>query len=144
MAKKKQIETYKVFNRRIVLFLALFIILLIISIKCFLSNDTEVALFLLAGAVLVSLGIFLSPLYFLFSSKSLTAIWLLPFRKTIYWSSVNNIIEYKLFSAVDDLAHYEIMYNYNYKGAQMIRQFDLPRNKRTRKFVEKYAKNKII
>ena len=115
MAKKKQLETYKVFNRRIILFLALFIILLIISIKCFLTNDTEVALFLLAGAVLVSLGIFLSPLYFLFSSKSLTAIWLLPFRKTIYWSSVNNIIEYKLFSAVDDLAHYEIMYHYNFQ-----------------------------
>ena len=108
------------------------------------TNDTKVELFLLVGAVLVSLGIFLSPLYFLFSSKSLTAVWLLPFRKTIYWSSVNNIIEYKLFSAVDDLAHYEIMYHYNYKGTQMIRQFDLPRNKRTRKFVEKYAKYKIV
>ena len=144
MAKKKQTEQYKVFNREIVLFSSMFIVLLTVSISCFLTNETDIALFLLAGAILVSLGVFLSPLYFVFSSKSLTAVWLLSFKKTIHWSSVNNIIENKLFSAVDDSAHYEIMYHYNYKGTQMIRQFDLPRNKRTRKFVEKYAKYKIV
>ena len=144
MAKKKQTEQYKVFNREIVLFSSLFIVLLMVSISCFLTNETDIALFLLAGAILVSLGVFLSPLYFVFSSKSLTAVWLLSFKKTIHWSSVNNIIENKLFSAVDDSAHYEIMYLYNYKGKQMIRRFDLPRNKKTRKLVEKYAKYKIV
>lgn len=144
MAKKKQTEQYKVFNREIVLFSSMFIVLLTVSISCFLTNETDIALFLLAGAILVSLGVFLSPLYFVFSSKSLTAVWLLSFKKTIHWSSVNNIIENKLFSAVDDSAHYEIMYLYNYKGKQMIRRFDLPRNKKTRKLVEKYAKYKII
>ncbi len=144
MAKKKQTEQYKVFNREIVLFSSLFIVFLMVSISCFLTNETDIALFLLAGAILVSLGVFLSPLYFVFSSKSLTVVWLLSFKKTIHWSSVNNIIEKKLVSAVDDLAHYEIMYLYNYKGKQMIRQFDLPRNKKTRKLVEKYAKYKIV
>lgn len=144
MAKKKPIETYKVFNRQIILFLALFIILLIISIKCFSTNDTDIAIFLLTGAILISLGIFLSPMYFVFSSKSLTAIWLVSFKKTISWGSINSIIEYKLLSAVDYFAHYEIMYRYNYKGKQLIKQFDLPRNKRTRKFVEKFAKHKIV
>jgi len=144
MAKKKQTEQYKVFNRQIVLFLSLFALLLIFSISCFLTNETDIALFLLVGSVLVSLGVFFSPLYFVFSSKSLTAVWLLSFRKTIHWSSINNIIEYKLFSAVDDLAHYEIMYRYNYKGKPMIKQFDLPRNKKTRRLVEKYAKYKIV
>ena len=144
MAKKKQTEQYKVFNREIVLFSSMFIVLLTVSISCFLTNETDIALFLLAGAILVSLGVFLSPLYFVFSSKSLTAVWLLSFKKTIHWSSVNNIIENKLFSAVDDSAHYEIMYLYNYKGKQMIKRFDLPRNKKTRKLVEKYAKYKIV
>ena len=144
MAKKKQTEQYKVFNREIVLFSSMFIVLLTVSISCFLTNETDIALFLLAGAILVSLGVFLSPLYFVFSSKSLTAVWLLSFKKTIHWSSVNNIIENKLFSAVDDSAHYEIMYRYNYKGKPMIRQFDLPRNKKTRRLVEKYAKYKIV
>lgn len=144
MAKKKQTEQYKVFNREIVLFSSMFIVLLTVSISCFLTNETDIALFLLAGAILVSLGVFLSPLYFVFSSKSLTAVWLLSFKKTIHWSSVNNIIENKLFSAIDDSAHYEIMYLYNYKGKQMIRRFDLPRNKKTRKLVEKYAKYKIV
>ena len=97
MSEKKQTEQYKVFNRPIVLFLRLFIVLLIFSKVCFLTNDTDIALFLLAGSVLVFLGVFLSPLYFVFSSKSLTAVWLLSFKKTIHWSSINNIIEYKLF-----------------------------------------------
>ena len=144
MKKIKTTEQYRVFNRQIVLFFCGFIVLLIFSISCFFSIENDIALFLLIGAVLVSFGIFLSPLYFVFSSKSLTAVWLLGRKKTIHWSSVNNIIECKLFSAIDDLAHYEIMYCYNYKGKQMIRQFDLPRNKRTRRYVEKYAKYKIV
>ena len=144
MAKEKQTAQYKVFNRQIILFLSLFTVLLILSISCFLTNQTDVALLFLICAILVSLGVFLSPIYFVFSPKSITAVWLMSFKKTIHWSSVNSIIECKLFSAVDDLAHYEIMYNYNYKGKQMIRQFDLPRNKKTRQLVEKYANNKIV
>ena len=140
----KKTEQHKIFNHQIILFLSLFTILLILSIIFFLTNETDIALFLLAVAILISLGLFLSPLYFVFSSKSFTAVWLLPFRKTFHWSSVDYIIEYKLFSAVDDLAHYEIMYRYNYKGMQIIKQFDLPRNKKTKKFIEKYAKHKIV
>ena len=102
MAKKqKQIEQFKVFNREIILFFALFCILLFFSIKCFLTNNTDIAICLLIGAVLFSFGIFLFPLYFVFSSKSLIAVWLFSFKKTIHWSSVNNIIEYKIFSAVE-------------------------------------------
>jgi glucose-6-phosphate-specific signal transduction histidine kinase len=144
MKKEKPTEQHKVFNRQIVLFFAVFIILLIFSISSFLSNENDIALFLFVGAFFVSLGMFLSPVYFIFSSKLLTAVWVLRFKKTIHWSSDNNIIECKLFSAVDDLAHYEIMYSYNYKGKHMVRQFDLPRNKRTRKYIEKYAKHKIV
>ena len=144
MTKKKQTEQYKVFNRQIFLFLCLCTVLLIFSTACFLINQASLALFLLAGAVLGSFGVFLSPMYFLFSPKSLTAFWLLPFKKKIHWSEVNNIIECKLFDAVDDLSHYEIMYSYNYKGKQMVRQFDLPLNKKTRAHVEKYAKRKIV
>ena len=141
---RKKNEQYKVLNRHVILFFGLFAILLILSVACFLANETDVALFLLISAVAVSLGIFLSPIYFVFSSKSLTAVWLLPFKKTIHWNSVTAIIECKLFSAVDDLAHYEIMYLYHDKGKQTIRQLDLPRNKKTRKLMERYAGHKIV
>ena len=144
MAKKRQTEQYKVLNRQAVLFGCLFTVLFILTVTCFLANETDVALCLLACAVLVSLGIFLSPLYFVFSSKSLTAVWLLPFKKTVHWSSVHNVIEYTLFSAVDDLAHYEIMYLCRDKGKQTIRQLDLPRSKKTKKLMERYAGHKIV
>ena len=141
---RKKNEQYKVLNRHFILFVSLVAVLLVLSVACFPANETDVALFLLISAVAVSLGIFLSPIYFVFSSKSLTAVWLLPFKKTIHWNSVNAIIECKLFSAVDDLAHYEIMYLYHDKGKQTIRQLDLPRNKKTRKLIETYAKHKIV
>ena len=141
---KKKREQYKVLNRHFILFVSLVAVLLVLSVACSLANETDVSLFLLISAVAVSLGIFLSPIYFVFSSKSLTAVWLLPFKKTIHWNSVNAIIECKLFSAVDDLAHYEIMYLCRDKGQQTIRQLDLPRNKRTRKLMERYAGHKIV
>ena len=141
---RKKNEQYKVLNRHFILFVSLFAILLILSVACFLANETDVSLFLLISAVAVSLGIFLSPIYFVFSSKSLTAVWLLSFKRTIHWSSVNTIIECKLFSAVDDPAHYEIMYLCRDKGQQTIRQLDLPRNKKTRKLMERYAGHKIV
>ena len=141
---RKKNEQYKVLNRHVILFFGLFAVLLVLSVACFPANETGVALFLLISAVAASLGIFLSPIYFVFSSKSLTAVWLLSFKKTIHWSSVNTIIECKLFSAVDDLAHYEIMYLYHDKGKQTIRQLDLPRNKKTRKLMERYAGHKIV
>ena len=138
-------ERYKVFNRHIFIFISLFVTLLILSITCFLTSETNIALLLLIGAVLISLGIFLSPLYFVFSPKTLTVVWLLPFKRSIHWSEISKIIECKLFStAIDGLSLYEIMYAYSYKGEQTVRQLDLPRNKQTRILVEKYAKRKIV
>ena len=144
MAKKKQLPEYKVFNRQIILVLSLFIVLLIFSINCFLTNEIDFALLLLIGAILVFLISFSFPLYFVFSPKSITVVWLLPFKKTIHWSSINNIHENKWFSSIDHLPNYSIMYVYNHKGNQIIKEFDIPRNKRTKKFIEKYAKYKII
>ena len=57
--------------------------------------------------------------------------------------SISQNVRFSIKKKMED-GTYEIMYHYNYKGTQMIRQFDLPRNKRTRKFVEKYAKYKIV
>ena len=149
MAKKNKHEQYKIFNREIILILSLFIILSLFSISCFQSNDTEIAVLFFIGAILAFLCAFLFPIYFVFSSKSLTAVWLLPFKKTIHWSSVSIIIEqksieYSLFSSAIDLPHYEIMYHYNYKGEETTKELDLPRNRKTKKLIEKYAKSKIV
>ena len=66
---RKKNEQYKVLNRHFILFVSLVAVLLVLSVACFPANETDVALFLLISAVAVSLGIFLSPIYFVFSSK---------------------------------------------------------------------------
>ena len=89
-------------------------------------------------------GAFVFPAYFVFSSKGVKAFWLLPFKKTVYWSAVNSIVEYKRFFSDDGSAKYVLNYRSEYNGRQTVREFELPRSKKIKKLVEKYAKYKII
>lgn len=141
---KKKNEQYKVLNLRVFLFAVLSFVLLTVSFYFFITNDTEIAIFLLVAAIASALVFFLSPLYFVFSVTKLEVAWILPFKKTIFWSSIINIVEYKLFEAVDNASKYEIMYLISHKGKAVVKQLELPRNKKTRKLIEKYSKKKIL
>ena len=43
-----------------------------------------------------------------------------------------------------DLPKYEIVYRENYKGEIVIKNIDLPRNRKTKLLIEKYAKHKLV
>ena len=141
---KKPIEKTVIFNRRILLFIFAFVMFLCFSISFFKSGDKEIGIALLVISVLISLGIFFTPLYFIFTKNEITITWLFQYKRVIPWSTIKSIIELRWGEVHRDLPKYELIYHLNYKGYIVSKQFDIPRNKKTKKVIERYAKYKIV
>ena len=141
MAKhNKRIEKTVIFNRRILILIAIFILPL-----CFFrSVDKEFAFVLFLLSFLALICIFFTPLYFVFTKKEITVIWIFQYKRTIPWASIKSIIELKWGEVHRDLPKYEIIYHLNYKGYIVSKCLDIPRNKKTKTAIEKYAKYKIV
>lgn len=58
-----------IFNEQIFLFLFFFVLLLCFSVSFFKESDTELGTVLLIASLLVCVGIFTTPLYFVFTKK---------------------------------------------------------------------------
>lgn len=146
MSQKKQRmqEECRVLDRNFLLFVIFSAVMLSLSLWFFLKRETDMAFFLLVIGVAGLLGVLLMPFYYVFSPQKLTVVWLLPFKKTIPWGAVNGIVEYKLFETVKDLPKYEIIYRQNYKGETVVKTIELPRNRKTKLLIEKYAKHRLV
>ena len=114
------------------------------SVSLLRSEDVGSGIALLVISIFISLGIFLSPLYFVFTKNEITVNWLFQHKRTILWSSIKSIIELKWGEAHRDLPKYELIYHLNYKGRIVTKYFSIPRNKKTKRVLEKYAKYKIV
>jgi hypothetical protein len=99
---------------------------------------------LLIASLFVCVGIFTTPVYFVFTKNEIMGKYLVGYKKVISWGSVKNIIEIKWGQAYKALSHYQLIYNYNHNGRMIIKQFDIPKNRKTKAVIEKYAKYKII
>ena len=110
---------------------------------CALTDDVDIALFTAILSMLIAIGIFVCPIYFLFDTKKIT-IKCLVYKKVIHYGSITSIIESKFFQSYDNFPKYEIMYLMKYRGESVIRQFNLPRNRAIKKMVDAYLKSKII
>lgn len=136
----KETEKTVVFNRRILIFVAVFILPL-----CFFgSADKEFAFVLFPLSFFALLGIFFTPLYFVFTNNEITVTWLFQYKRVIPWSTVKSIIELKWGEVHRDLPEYEIIYHLNHKGYVVSKQFDIPQNKKRRESWKKHAKYRIV
>lgn len=141
---KELIDRHVVFNRRIVVFVVLTVLLLMLAGSFFKTGSTDLGITLLILAPFSFIGVFFSPLYFIFSKKDITVVWLFQYKRIILWSAIKSIIELKWGEVSRDLPKYELIYHLNYKGYIVTKQFDIPKNKETKKMIERYAKHKII
>ena len=145
--KKQKTSALKktlVFNRQFLLFLMVFLACLSFSISFFESGEIDIGIGLLIVGLFISIGVFTSPLYFAFSKEELTVVWLFQNKRIIPWYSVKSVIELKWGEVNRDFPKYEIIYHLNYKGHVVSKQFDIPRNRRTKALIEKYVKHKIV
>ena len=143
MKKTKKATNVKIYNKHFFIFPTISVILLFSSLLFALTDDVDIALFTAILSILIAIGIFVCPIYFLFDSKKIT-IKCLVYKKVIHYGSITSIIESKIFQSYDNFPKYEIMYLMKYRGESVIRQFNLPRNREIKKMVDAYLKSKII
>ena len=141
--KNKKDMGDKIYNKQFFIFPTVSVILLFSSLLCAFTDDVDIALFTAILSVLIAIGIFVCPIYFLFDSKKIT-IKCLVYKKVIHYGSITSIIESKFFQSYDNFPKYEIMYLMKYRGESVIRQFNLPRNRKIKKMVDAYLKSKIV
>ena len=143
MKKTKKATNVKIYNKHFFIFPTISVILLFSSLLFALTDDVDIALFTAILSILIAIGIFVCPIYFLFDSKKIT-IKCLVYKKVIHYGSITSIIESKIYLSYDNFPKYEIMYLMKYRGESVIRQFNLPRNREIKKMVDAYLKSKII
>ena len=143
MKKTKKATNVKIYNKHFFIFPTISVILLFSSLLFALTDDVDIALFTAILSILIAIGIFVCPIYFLFDSKKIT-IKCLVYKKVIHYGSITSIIESKIYQSYDNFPKYEIMYLMKYRGESVIRQFNLPRNREIKKMVDAYLKSKII
>lgn len=114
-----------IFNKQILLFLFFFVLLLCFSVSFFKESDTELGTVLLIASLFVCVGIFTTPLYFVFTKNEIMGKYIFGYKNVISWGSVKNIIEIKWGQAYKALPHYQLIYNYNHNGRMIIKQFDI-------------------
>lgn len=131
------------FNRRIILFFLMLVLFLYFSIVFFSSEERELGIACLGISLFILLGVFLTPLYFVFNKKEIKVIWLTAHTKTIPYREINAIIEKRWGETYKDLPKYEVFYLTKYKGRSITRQFDIPRNRKTKSMMERYLQSKI-
>ena len=100
MKKNKKATNVKIYNKQFFIFPTVSVILLFSSLLCALTDDVDIALFTAILSMLIAIGIFVCPIYFLFDSKKIT-IKCLVCKKIIHYSSITSIIESKLFQSYD-------------------------------------------
>ena len=132
-----------IFNRRIILFFLAFVLFLCFSIEFFSSEDRDLGIACLGISLFILLGVFLTPLYFVFNKKEIKVIWLTLHTKTIPHREINAIIEKRWGEAYKDLPKYEVIYLMPYKGRVISKQIDIPRNRKTKRVMERYLQSKI-
>ncbi len=142
MTEKSSPKTW-IFNRRILLFFLAFVLFFYFSIVFFSSEDRDLGIVFLVISLFVLLGIFLTPLYFVFNKKELKVIWLTLHTKTIPYREINAIIEKRWGETYKDLPKYEVIYLMPYKGRVISKQIDIPRNRKTKRVMERYLQSKI-
>ena len=123
-------------------FLAL-LLFVYFSIDFFFSGERELGVVFLLVSLFVLLGLILSPFYFVFTKKEIRVGWLFLPTKEISYSVIKTVIEKKWGETYKDLPKYEVLYLTKYKGRSITKQLDIPRNKKTKRMLEKYAKSKI-
>ena len=134
----------KVFNRRIILWILLLGLFVYFTVTFFLSGDTDLALVFLVLSLFLLLGVCLEPLYFEFNKKEIVIVWLFPHAKRIAYADINSIREKRWGECYKELPKYEIIYRMHNKERVVVKQFDLPRNKKIGRMLKTCAKSKWI
>ena len=137
-------KKYIAFNTHLILCFVLFSIFIGLSIGCAIEGD--IGLSIMFGIfVLLPVFVFaISPLYFVFSDEYVEIVYNFGQKEIIKWSDIRNIsLMGSWIGAGGGLPHYVIAYPKKDKRLFFV-VGEIQKTRKTKKFIEKYYKKKIV
>ena len=132
------------FNTHLIVCLFLFIVFIGLSISCAIEKEIGLGI-MFALFILLPLFVFgISPLYFVFSDECIEIIYNFGQKEIIKWSDIRNIsLMGSWIGAGGGLPHYVIAYPRKDKRLFFV-VGEIQKTRKTKKFIEKYYKKKIV
>ena len=136
-------KKYIAFNTHLILCFVLFLIFISLSIGCAIESD--IGLSIMFGIfVLLPVFVFaISPFYFVFSDECVEIVYNFGQREKIKWSDIRNISLMGSWIGACGLPHYVIAYPKKDKRLFFV-VGEIQKTRKTKKFIEKYYKKKIV
>ena len=132
------------FNTHLILCFVLFIVFLGLSISSAIVNEIGLSIIFAIFIILPVFVFVISPLYFIFSDEYVEIVYNFGQREKIKWSDIRNIaLMGSLLGAGSGLPHYVIAYPKKEKRMFFV-VGEIQKTRKTKKFIEKYYKKKIV
>ena len=137
-------KKYIAFNTHLILCFVLFLIFISLSIGCAIEKESGLGI-MFALFTLLPLFVFgISPLYFVFSDECIKIIYSFGQKEVIKWSDIRNIsLMGSWIGAGGGLPHYVVSYPKREKRLFFV-VGEIQKTRKTKKFIEKYYKKKIV
>ncbi len=129
-------NTYFSFNTYLIIYAIAILIFSALAVAFFMSGDAWGILFLLI-ALLAAFIALVSPLYFKFSYKSVTIVYVLGDRESIPWTSVTSVIQYgSWIEHFGGFPYYQVAYGH--KKQKFYMNGEITKSRKNKKLIEKF------
>ena len=137
-------KKYIAFNTHLILCFVLFLIFISLSIGCAIERDIDLSI-MFGIFILLPVFVFaISPFYFVFSDECVEIVYNFGQREKIKWSDIRNIsLMGSWIGAGGGLPHYVIAYPKKEKRLFFV-VGEIQKTRKTKRFIEKYYKKKIV
>ena len=137
----KNIKKHLAFNSHYIAFIPGMIIFLILGILCTIERDVWLAIAFYVVALFSAFCICVSPIYYIFTEKSVTIIYCFGISETINWSDIRSISKWGSWWFSRHLPFYQLSFP-QIKKRPFFVNGEISYSKRTKKYIKKfYIKN---
>lgn len=133
----EKLKKYKALNTHMVLWLFLFISLTILSVYSFIGKETGLAVAFLIFAVISISPILFTPIYYIFTQKDITIVYLFRIKEKIEWWEIKSITEKGGWIGGNGTPHYSISYPKRKKRPFFVTG-EIIKTRRTKKLLKKF------
>jgi len=137
--KEKQTEKlkkYRAINTHIILWLFLFVSLSILAVLCIIEKEKGLSVVFAIFAIISILPVLLTPIYYVFTKKDVTIVYLFGIKEKIEWWETKSVTEEGSYFGGNGLPHYHISYPKRKKRPFFVTG-EITKTRRTKKLLKK-------
>lgn len=134
--KTEKLKKYRALNTHIILWLFLFVSLSILAVLCIIEKEKGLAVAFSIFAIISISPLLLTPIYYVFTKKDITIVYLFGIKEKIEWWETKSITEEGSWLGGNGLPHYHIAYPKKKKRPFFVTG-EIVKTRRTKKLLKK-------